>query len=76
MYIKEAQRHLKQARSLTVILDQIKADILSDVDDDICFALVCERDCLAREIAQHVHYARQCLYTSTLVVCDIDDLPF
>ena len=78
MYLKEATKHIKQARYLQALLNQTLLDMESAPNADALFSLCNERDCLQVQIAQHIHYAQECLYTPVLRVADIDnsDLPF
>jgi len=76
MYLKEATKHIKQARYLQVLLNQTLLDMENAPDADSLFSMCNERDCLQVQIGQHVNYARECLYTPKLSVFDITDLPF
>ena len=78
MYLKEAMKHIKQARYLQSLLTQTLLDMESAPNADALFSLCNERDCLQVQIGQHICFARECLYTPELRVADIDnsDLPF
>lgn len=78
MYLREATKHIKQARYLQQLLDQTLLDMETAPDADALFSMCNERDCLQVQIGQHVNHARECLYVPKLRVFDIDnsDLPF
>ncbi len=78
MYLREAMKHIKKARYLQALLNQTLLDMEKAPDADALFSLCNERDCLQVQVGQHVHYARECLYTPKLQVFDIDntELPF